>query len=103
MEREDKTSLALLHDLFESALEDSRISLRRKLAPPHMAAEDRWRVFFSTKCRCGISALLYIDINKEKSAAEIREAAPGLLDVLSRQADQFYRMPCDLHRKMRLR
>ena len=103
MEREDEISLALLHDLFENALEDSRISLRRKLAPPQMAAEDRWRVFFSTQCRCGISALLYVDIMKDKSANDVREAAPALLDVLSKQADQFYRMPCDLHRKMHLR
>ncbi|MEE9284443.1 MAG: hypothetical protein V3V35_01805, partial [Dehalococcoidia bacterium] len=97
MER-DAVDLPRLHDLLEKALEDPRITIRRKLDPPQMAVEDRWRVFFSTQCQCGISALLFLDISKDKTAAEVREAVPGMLKVLSTQTDQFLRMPCELHR-----
>ena len=103
MEAPEEVSLPLLHRLFEERLEDSRIRLLKNLNPPHLSVEDRWRVFFSVRCECGTSALLYLDVNKDKSAAEVEAAAPQLLNGLSAQADQFQRMPCDLHKKMALR
>ncbi len=95
--------LSDLHDLFAAALHDPRVQLQRGLSPKHMAVEDRWRVFFSAKCRCGVSALLYVDISKDRTRAEIEEKMGSLLAGLSAQADQFYRMPCEMHQRMQLR
>ena len=95
--------MPFLEDLFLTHLSDPRLRLRRGLDPPRLKAADRWRVFFTVACDCGTSALLYLDVSKDRSAQEVREALPRLLGTLSAQADQFQRMPCDLHRKMRLR
>ena len=103
MESREEVSSPLLHQLFEERLQDPRIRLRKDMDPPHLRVKDRWRVFFSVGCECGTSALLYLDVTKDKSAAEVREATPQLLKGLSAQADQFQEMPCDLHKKMSLR
>ncbi|MCH7552956.1 MAG: hypothetical protein IIC82_03030 [Chloroflexi bacterium] len=103
MESAQDVTLAFLHDLFESLLEDPRISVRKGLKVPHLETDDQWRVFFTAKCSCEVSALLYLDVSKDKTADEVREAMPRLLDLLGKQTDQFLSMPCDLHAKMRMR
>ena len=103
MPDQETVSLPFLRDLFLEQLQDPRIQILTDVDPPHLRIDDRWRVLFSVRCDCGTSALLYLDVGKDKSAENVREATPQLLKGLSSQADQFQRMPCDLHQKMRLR
>ncbi len=103
MKSRDEVNLPLLQQLFEEQLQDSRVQLLKDIDLPHLKTEDQWRVIFSVKCECGTSALLYLDVSKTKTAEEVRKATPQLLQGLSAQADQFQRMPCDLHKKMSLK
>ena len=100
---EQEVSLPFLHDLFAIEFKDERIQILSGVDPPQLKLKNNWRVSFSVSCHCGTLALLYIDIDKGKSVDEVRKATPQLLKGLSAQADQFQRMSCDLHRKMRLR
>ena len=60
------------------------------------------KVFFADRCSCGTSALLSVEVSKERTIPEIWEALPSLVDRLMQQQRQFESMPCDLHLQMRL-
>jgi len=66
------------------------------------ANADFRKIFFSATCECGTSALLSVEVSRDKTADEIRQALPSVIDGLERQAKQFRSMSCDLHTKMRL-
>jgi|TARA_Y100000031_G_C7965896_1_gene268110 hypothetical protein len=66
------------------------------------ANTDFRKLFFSATCDCGTSALLSVEISKDKTVDEIRAALPSVIEGLSGQAKQFQSMSCDLHTKMRL-
>ena len=66
------------------------------------ANADFRKLFFSATCECGTSALLSVEVSKDKTADEIRDALPSVIDALDRQTKQFRSMSCDLHNKMRL-
>ena len=66
------------------------------------ANADFRKLFFSATCECGTSALLSVEVSKEKTSDEIRQALPSVIDALKGQAKQFRSMSCDLHTKMRL-
>ena len=60
------------------------------------------KVFFSTRCDCGTSALLSVEVGREKTMAEVREALPSLVDRLVNQERVFESMSCEMHTRMRL-
>ena len=60
------------------------------------------KVFFSARCGCGTSALLSVEVAREKTMAEVREALPSLVDRLVKQERTFESMSCELHTRMRL-
>ena len=60
------------------------------------------KVFFSTRCGCGTSALLSVEVAREKTMAEVREALPSLVDRLVNQERAFESMSCEMHTRMRL-
>ncbi len=60
------------------------------------------KVFFVDSCSCGTSALLSVEVSREKTMSEIQEALPSLVERLVRQQQQFESMSCDMHLRMRL-
>ncbi|MCH8310538.1 MAG: hypothetical protein IIB17_08595 [Chloroflexi bacterium] len=46
--------------------------------------------------------MLSVEVSKDKTSDEIRQALPSVIDALKGQAKQFRSMSCDLHTKMRL-
>jgi hypothetical protein len=66
------------------------------------ANADFRKLFFSATCDCGTSALLSVEVSKDKTGDEIRTALPTVINALVGQAQQFRSMSCDLHSKMRL-
>ncbi len=60
------------------------------------------KVFFAARCECGTSALLSIEVAREKTIAEIEAALPSLVDRLVRQQQAFASMSCEMHMRMRL-
>ena len=66
------------------------------------ANADFRKLFFSVSCDCGTSAILSVEVSKEKTPVEIENAIPSLADGLKRQASAFRSMSCDLHTRMRL-
>ena len=59
-------------------------------------------VFFSASCECGAAALLSVEIAREKTVDEVKEALPSLVGTLESQVESFRSMPCDIHRRMRM-
>ena len=66
------------------------------------ANADFRKLFFSAKCECGTSALLSVEISRDKTVDEIKAALPSVIDGLAGQARQFRSMSCEVHTKMRL-
>ena len=66
------------------------------------ANPDFRKVFFSAKCDCGTSALLSVEVAKEKTRDDIIQALPSLVERLESQARVFHGMPCEMHTKMRM-
>ena len=66
------------------------------------ANADFRKLFFSASCDCGTSAILSVEVSKEKTSAEIENALPSMIDGLKRQATAFRSMSCNLHTQMRL-
>jgi hypothetical protein len=66
------------------------------------ANADFRKLFFSATCDCGTSALLSVEVSKDKTVEEIRTALPMVIDALAGQAKQFRSMSCAMHNKMRL-
>ena len=60
------------------------------------------KVFFSARCDCGTAALLSVEVAQEKGIDEISQALPVLMSKLEGQANLFYSMSCDVHKKLRL-
>ena len=60
------------------------------------------KVFFSARCDCGTVALLSVEVAREKTADEVKQALPSLVSRLEGQARSFYSMSCDVHKRMRL-
>ena len=60
------------------------------------------KVFFSARCGCGTSALLSVEVAREKTMSEVREALPSLVDRLVKQERAFESMSCEMHTRMRL-
>ena len=59
------------------------------------------KIFFSASCDCETSALLSVEISKEKDDNEIEDAIPSLVEHLERQEKAFRTMDCETHSKMR--
>ncbi len=60
------------------------------------------KVFFSARCDCGTAALLSVEVAREKTAAEVRQALPELVSRLEGKAQSFHDMSCEAHRSMRV-
>ena len=60
------------------------------------------KVFFSARCDCGTSALLSVEVAREKTTAEVQEALPSMVERLVKQERAFEGMSCELHTRMRM-
>jgi len=60
------------------------------------------KVFFSAKCDCGTSALVSVEVARDKTMLEVEAALPSLVEKLESQAKMFYGMNCEMHTKMRM-
>ena len=66
------------------------------------ANRDFHKVFFSARCDCGTSALLSVEVARDKTLEEVSRALPSLVSRLQDQARAFRRMTCETHTRMRL-
>lgn len=103
MSTSDSASLSAIQKVFEEALSDQRIRPFKGMGPERGDLKDKWRVFFTASCQCGIASLMYIEISKDKGMEKITKAAPNLLKSISLQVDRFFQMPCEQHAKMSMR
>lgn len=94
--------LELQRRILEALPDDLGLSPMAGFKMDLSANPDFRKVFFSATCGCGTSALLSLEVAREKSPDEIEAALPSLIDGLERQAKQFRSMSCDLHTRMRL-
>ena len=60
------------------------------------------KIFFAAKCQCGTSALISVEVAKNKTLDDVQMSAPQLARQLENQADSFYEMSCDVHKKIRI-
>ena len=61
------------------------------------------KVFFSAHCECGTAAVLSVEVAEDKTARQIEDALPVLVDRLVGQAETFRGMSCEVHTRMGLR
>tara|TARA_B100001245_G_C22629642_1_gene310180 strand:+ start:212 stop:568 length:357 start_codon:yes stop_codon:yes gene_type:complete len=60
------------------------------------------KIFFAAKCKCGTSALITVDVANDKTLDDVKMSASQLARQLEKQADSFYEMSCDVHKKIRI-
>ena len=61
---------------------------------------DAHQFFFAVSCTCGTSAVLNLEVPKNKSISEVETAIPGLVGHLRNRARQFKGMPCSMHKSL---
>lgn len=55
---------------------------------------------FAASCRCGVVCVLTLEVAKDKTLQEVKDALPGLVEQLRARARMFYAMPCASHARM---
>ena len=60
------------------------------------------KIFFAAKCKCGTSALITVEVANDKTLDDVKRSASQLVKQLEKQADSFYEMSCDVHKKIRI-
>jgi hypothetical protein len=60
------------------------------------------KIFFAARCQCGTSALISVEVANDKTLDDVKMSAPQLARQLEKQADSFYAMSCDIHKKIRI-
>jgi hypothetical protein len=60
------------------------------------------KLFYSARCDCGTAALLSVEVARDKTLEQVREALPELTRRLEMQANSFRKMSCEAHRSMRM-
>ncbi|MFQ5872730.1 MAG: hypothetical protein ACE5JL_02870 [Dehalococcoidia bacterium] len=55
---------------------------------------------FKVTCRCGVTAMLTVDMPTDSSEDKVKEMIPHLAAGLDRQAKQFHRLPCEMHSRI---
>ncbi len=100
--KEHPPTLKEIGDLVSSSL-DTNIKLKRLKGfdVDFSANKDFHKVFFSASCSCGTAAVLSVEVSNNKTMDEIKQALPSLSTKLTSQSEMFYRMSCDMHKKMR--
>ena len=59
------------------------------------------KLFFASRCKCGTSALLSVEVGRGKTHAEVQEALPTLLGHLRSREQAFRGMSCEMHARIR--
>ena len=90
-------------------------SLLRDAVPPGMgieplkgfkmnllASQGFRKHFYAVRCTCGTAALLSIEVAREKTPEEVKQALPRITRSLRGQAEAFHAMTCDQHGNMRM-
>ena len=92
-----------IHELIGSAISDDLGLSPLKGFKLDLSANSGFRKFFFTaRCECGTVGLLSVEIAREKTLAEVRLVASELIRRLKGQAETFYGMSCETHKRMRL-
>ena len=100
---DEQLAIQRIRDLVHRALpEDSGLTPLPGFRMDLSANPGFRKVFFAAGCSCGTSALLSIEVAREKTIEEIEAALPSLVDRLVRQRQAFAGMPCEMHTRMRL-
>ncbi len=102
MKKDRSPTLKEIGDLISHSL-DAGIKLKRLQGfdIDLSANKDFHKVFFSAICSCGTAAVLSVEVSNNKTMNEIKRALPSLVNKLTVQSEMFYRMSCDMHKKMR--
>ena len=91
-----------LHRIFSDALaDDAGFELLKNFNLNLSANKDFHKVFFAARCECGTSALLSVEVGKDKTLAEVGDVAPSLMEQLRVRERAFRAMSCEIHGKMR--
>ena len=94
---------AQIGSLISEALSDDSGLTRLKGFRIDLSANPGFRKFFySARCECGTAARLSVEVAREKTLAEVRQAVPELTRRLEAQVSSFRRMSCEAHERMRL-
>lgn len=94
-------NLKTLGNLFKRELEETP-SIVHMPGFKFMPSEtpEMFRLFFKHICKCGGAALLTLEISKNKTLGQIKEAVPGLIGRLKQQQRAFANLKCEDHQRM---
>ena len=96
-------SEADLRELFRDALKGQEgLEILKGFKLDLSANRDFHKLFFATRCGCGTSALLSVEIGQDKTLPEVQAALPELLGHLRSREQAFRDMSCDMHAQMRI-
>jgi len=99
----DETTDSRIRSLVFDALSgDSGLRPLKGFRLDFSANRDFRKIFYSARCDCGTAALLSVEVARDKTLDQVREALPELTRRLEIQASSFRSMPCETHRRMRM-